>query len=83
MESSVMSFSLTCAGHLRQQLLNFRPKNMFRLPFPELQGDQIYMAVLFWYLVKRDLFSVRYSTEAFFFFYQIPEQHGLVHQVGL
>ena len=34
--------------------------------FPEVQGDQLYMAVCFWYLVKRDL-----STS--FTFYKVPE----------
>ena len=30
----------------------------------EIQGDQLHMAVCFWYLVKRDLSSVRNSTLA-------------------
>ena len=31
----------------------------------QVQGDQLYMAVLFWYLVKRDLSSVRHCTVAY------------------
>ena len=37
------------------------------------------MAVYFWYLIKRDLSSVRYSTEAYFF--TIYTQHGYVYLV--
>ena len=32
----------------------------------QLQADQLYMAVYFWYLVKIDLSSVRYCTKSFF-----------------
>ena len=50
-----------------------------------LQGDQLYMAVCFWFLVKRDLSSVRYCTVAYtsLTFYKVPEQHGHVYLVGL
>ena len=43
---------------------SFKPLEM-----PEVgtmvQGDQLYMAMCFWYFVKRDLFSVRYCTVAY------------------
>ena len=37
------------------------------LPAFNIQGDQLDMAVCFWYLVNRDLFSVHYCTVASFF----------------
>ena len=53
-----------------------------------LQGDQLYIAVLFWYLGKHDLFNVRYCTllhvaNTSVTFNKVPEQHGHVHLVGL
>ena len=33
--------------------------------FRYIQGGQLYMAVLFWFLEKRDLSSVRYWTVAY------------------
>ena len=50
-----------------------------------LQGDQLYMAVFFWNLVKRNLFSVRYCIAAYnsATFYKEPEQHDHVYLVGL
>ena len=30
----------------------------------QIQGDQLYIAVGFWYLVKRDLSSVRYFNSS-------------------
>ena len=30
-----------------------------------IQGDQLNMAVFFWYTVKSDLFSVRYCTHVY------------------
>ena len=46
-----------------------------------LQSDQLNIAVLFWYLVKRDLSSVRYCTEAYTIitFYKASEQHCHVY----
>ena len=41
-----------------------------------VQGDQLNMAVLFWYLVKCDSSSVGYCTSETF--YKVPEQHGHV-----
>ena len=46
-----------------------------------IQGAQLYMAVLFWYLVKFVLTNVRCCT-AKTKFYKVPEQ-GLVYLVGL
>ena len=48
-------------------------------------GDQLYMAVLFWYIVKPHLTSVRFCTVAYTFvtFYKVPEQHDHVYLVGL
>ena len=43
--------------------------------FTYLQGDQLYFAVCFWYLVKRDLFSVT--------FYKVAEHHGHGYLAGL
>ena len=42
-----------------------------------VQGDQLYMAVCFCYLVKFDLSSVRYCTIAYTSstYYKVPEQH--------
>ena len=42
------------------------------------QGDQLYMAVCFWYLVESDA-SLRYCTEAYtgqVTYDKVPEQHG-------
>ena len=41
-----------------------------------IQGDQLYMAVYSWYLVKRDLSSVRYCTVAYtsVTFYNVKKQ---------
>ena len=43
------------------------------------------MAVLYWFLVKRGLSSVRYCTVAYssVIFNKVPEQHGHVYQDGL
>ena len=53
----------------------------------QVQGDQLYMAVLFWYLVKRDLSNVRYCTVYVVFttvtFYKVPEQHGRIYLARL
>ena len=48
-----------------------------------LQGDQLYMAMCFWYLLKRDLSSVRCCIVAHISltFYKVPEQHGLSGRV--
>ena len=48
-----------------------------------LQGDQLYIAVLFWYLGKRDLFYLCYCTllhvaNTSVTFNKVPEQHGHV-----
>ena len=43
-----------------------------------IQPDQIYMTVLFWYLAKSDA-SVRYCTVAYtrhVKFYKVPEKYG-------
>ena len=51
-----------------------------------LQGDQLYMAVCLWYLVKSDLSSVRvYSSEHArqVTDYKVPEKHGHVNLVTL
>ena len=47
-------------------------------------GDQIYMAVCFWYLVKSDLSDVRmYSrVHCSSHFYKVPEKHSQVYLVG-
>ena len=45
-----------------------------------VQGDQLNMAVRFWYLVKIDLSSVLYCSVAFT---KVPEQHGHVYLVWL
>ena len=42
-----------------------------------IQGDQLYMAVHFWYRVKSDL-PVYVCT-----FYKVPEKHGHVYLVRL
>ena len=42
-----------------------------------IQGDQLNMAVCFWYLVKRDA-NIQYCTVAYTVqvkFYEVPEQH--------
>ena len=51
----------------------------------KVQNDQLYMTVLFWYLVKRDLSSVRYckSYKHQYHFYKVPEQHDHVYLVRL
>ena len=45
----------------------------------QVQGDQLNMAVWFWYLLKRDLPSVHICTVAYtsVTFYKEAEQHGL------
>ena len=57
-------------------------------PRPFIQGDQLYMSVCIWYLVKRDLSSVRivYTVRSKHYsvtFYKVPEQHSHVYLVGL
>ena len=42
-------------------------KSTLRLCLIYVQGDQLYMVVCFWYLVTRDLSSVRYSNVASLF----------------
>ena len=46
----------------------YKEKKLF-----SLKDDQFYMAVYFWYLVKRDLSSLRYcySTIGFYFICQM------------
>ena len=48
-----------------------------------IQGDQLHIAVLFWYLVKSDLSSIRFCTGTYtsVIFYKVPEQHGHVYLV--
>ena len=44
-----------------------------------VQSDQLNMAMLFWYLVKIGLFSLRYCTRVYteqVTFYKVPEPHG-------
>ena len=43
-----------------------------------LRGDQLHIAVCFWYLVKSDLSIVRQCSVAYtsVTFYKVPEQHG-------
>ena len=50
-----------------------------------VHGHQLYMAVLVWYFVIRDLSSVRYYKVAYtcMTFCKVPEQHGHVYLVGL
>ena len=48
--------------------------------------DQFNMAVFFWYLVKRDLSSVRYSTRVYLtshFVQGLSEKHGHIYLVTL
>ena len=49
-----------------------------------MQGDQLNMTVLFWYLVKRDLSSVGFCTvaETISLIYEVPE-NGHVQPVTL
>ena len=54
--------------------------------YATVQGDQLYIAVYLWYLVKRDLSSFatvhkRQYTNATF--YKVPDKHGHVYLVGL
>ena len=50
-----------------------------------IQGDQLYMAVCFWYLVKRDLFTARKLSVAYTSvpFNTVPEKHDYVYLVRL
>ena len=48
----------------------------------KLQGDQLYMALCFWYFVKSDFYRVHYSTLAYtgqITSYKLPETHGNVY----
>ena len=40
-----------------------------------IQGDQLYMAVCFWYLVKSDMSSVQYWTVAYSWQVKVPESY--------
>ena len=55
---------------------------MLSSPF-DLQGDQLYMAMCFWYLVKSDLSSVRVDSSLYWkvIFYKVSEKHGHVFMV--
>ena len=46
-----------------------------------LQGDQLNMAVCFWYLLKSDTCRVAYTKQVTL--YKVPEIHGHVYLVGL
>ena len=48
-----------------------------------LQGDKLNMTVFFWYLVKRDLYSVCTVAYTSVILYKIPDKHGHVYLVGL
>ena len=61
-EIKVFSFELLEA--LREKKGKINPQG--------IQGDQLNMAVCFWYLVKRELSSVRYIGVTF---YKVPEEH--------
>ena len=49
-----------------------------------IQGDLLYMAVYFWQLVKRDLFSVHYCKVRVYLitFYKVPEKQDHVFLSG-
>ena len=53
--------------------------------FTAIQGGQLYMAVCFWYLVKRDFSSVPYCTVAYtsVTIYKVSETPDHVYLVGL
>ena len=53
--------------------------------FYSIQGDQLCMAVLFWYLAKYYLSSVCYNTVVYtsVFNYKVPEQDVHVYLVEL
>ena len=65
--------------------VNSAVHNMLPIDIIQVQFDQLNITVCFWYLVKRDLSSVRYYTVAYtsVTFYKVPEQHGYVYLVGL
>ena len=54
-------------------------------PILNIQGDQLYLAVWFCYLVKRELFNVRFCTTTVLLLYtsvnlyRVPEQHDHVY----
>ena len=49
----------------------------------KVQGERLYMAVLFWLLIKSDLYNVRVYSSEQVTFYMVPEKHGHVDLVGL
>ena len=52
-----------------------------------VQGDQINMAVLFWYLVKSDArvryYTVAYNGQVTFYKVLVPEEHGHVENLKI
>ena len=43
-----------------------------------LQGDQLNMAVFFWYIEKNDLYATVHVYTGQVTFYKLPEKHGHV-----
>ena len=50
-----------------------------RPTFHFLQPDQLYMAMLFWYLVKSDFYATVHAYTGQVTFYKIPETYGHVN----
>ena len=48
-----------------------------------VQGDQLYMAVFFWYLVQCTLYTCTVAYTGKVTFYKVPEQHGHAYLVTL